>query len=140
MTIEEWSERGYSRMHERIDKYCIHRHHRRIDEDVWQHTLLRVLEKERATGLADNSAEGIDNYVFMAYKINAMRETQYPRVSRTTLTDDIGQYDREDESADDLYLECAEVFGTDLVDKVIDGAEVDPALLADLTEYVYNIL
>lgn len=135
MTIEEWSVSGYARMRKRLERYCRFRG-RALDEDVFHLTLLRMIEREREAGLRDNSRQGIDNYLFVAYKVNEIRERQYPRNSRTELSADLTEYDRAEEEDDGIYLAACERFGNVLVDKVLDGAEVDDGELEQLTAFI----
>lgn len=136
MTIEEWSVEGYGRMRRRLERYCRFRG-RQLDEDVFHLTLLRMIEREREAGLRDNSRQGIDNYLFVAYRVNEIRERQYPRNSRTELSGDLAaKYDRAEEEDDGIYLAACERFGNVLVDKVLDGAEVDDGELEELTAFI----
>ena len=136
MTIEEWSVEGYGRMRRRLERYCRFRG-RALDEDVFHLTLLRMIEREREVGLRDNSRQGIDNYLFIAYKINEIRERQYPRNSRTELSADLAaKYDRADDDDEDIYAAACERFGNSLVDKVLDGVEVSEDELRELTAFI----
>ena len=66
-------------------------------EDVFHSTLLKVLEKKT---LSDMTPEGILNYLFMAFKINTLREQQYPYVARRIPME--APPDRADTDRDDL--------------------------------------
>lgn len=65
--------------------------------DVFHSTLLKVLEKKT---LSDMTDDGIINYIFMAFKINTLREQQYPYVARRIPMD--CPPDRADTDRDDL--------------------------------------
>ena len=65
--------------------------------DVFHSTLLKVLEKRN---LSDMTDDGIINYIFMAFKINTLREQQYPYVARRIQMD--SPPDRADSDRDDL--------------------------------------
>ena len=136
MTIEEWSVSGYARMRKRLERYCRFRG-MSLDEDVFHLTLLRMIEREREVGLKDSTRQGIDNYLFVAYRINEIRERQYPRNSRTELSADLAaKYDRAEDEDEGIYLAACERFGNVLVDKVLDGAEVDDGELEQLTAFI----
>lgn len=66
-------------------------------EDVFHSTLLKVLEKRN---LSDMTDDGIINYIFMAFKINTLREQQYPYVARRIPME--APPDRADTDRDDL--------------------------------------
>ena len=135
MTIEQWSVTGYARMRDRLKAYCAYKSEP-FDEDVFHLTLLKTLEREREQGsMADDTAEGIDNYVFRAFTVNTLRERQYPRNSRTTLTDDMTKYDRPTEDGD-LYADACDEFGCDAVDGIIDGAPMDDGLRDSIIDYI----
>lgn len=139
MTVREWCAEGYGRMRLRIAKWCSHRG-KALDEDIWHYTILKMIEREDAQGgMRDPTAEGIDNYVFMAYRMNERRERLYPRVARTDYVGDDTKWESLPDKDGDLYLEACGLLGCDKVDALIDGVsegEERENIISYISEYV----
>jgi len=91
MRFDEYIEKSYDRMKQHIKRFA---EGRKLpwDEDVFHDTLLKIRNIEQRQGkMADDTEKGFDNYLFMAYRTNALRELQYPRVSRTIYTDNFSE-------------------------------------------------
>ena len=122
MTAREWIETGgYERMKVTLTKYERNRG-RDLDDDIYHDTLTKMLMKEK---YADPTPRGYDNYCFMAYRINVMREMQYPRRARTTYTDDMTPYQSVEEDGDAWWIFDAveREFGEEGVQRLFDCDE-----------------
>lgn len=91
--LEQYISANYNSIKDHLLKYCKHRG-LEWDDDVYHSTLLRVLERGK---LKDMTPEGILNYIFMSFKINSLRELQYPYVARRVYTDNPPDYSDEPE-------------------------------------------
>lgn len=120
MTVHEWLQLdGYERMKVTLTKYERNRG-RELDEDIYHDTLTKMLAKDT---YADPTPRGYDNYCFMAYRINVIREMQYPRRARTTYTDDMTPYQTHEEDGDIwwVYDAVKREFGEEGVLRLVEG-------------------
>ena len=100
MTVDDYIKVAYDRMKAHIQKFCDGRG-LIWSEDIYHDTILKMRDiEQRQGGMKDPTVKGMDNYLFMAYRTNALRELQYPRVSRTTYTDNLPESQEESEDAD----------------------------------------
>lgn len=108
MKVDEYIEIAYDRMKQHIKRFAEGRG-LIWSEDVFHDTLLkmRAIEDKKGGEMDDNTERGLDNYLFMAYRTNALRELQYPRVARTTYTDQLPEREEVeyDEDTPSLRLE-----------------------------------
>lgn len=120
MTVHEWIGGGaYERMKVTLTKYERNRG-RELDEDIYHDTLTKMLYKDE---YSDPTQRGYDNYCFMAYRINVIREMQYPRRARTTYTDDMTPYQTPEEDGGTwwIYDAVGREFGEEGVLRLVDG-------------------
>lgn len=120
MTVHEWIGDGaYERMKVTLTKYERNRG-RDLDEDIYHDTLTKMLAKDT---YSDPTPRGYDNYCFMAYRINVIREMQYPRRARTTYTDDMTPYQSVEEDGDAWWIFDAvgREFGEEGVLRLVEG-------------------
>ena len=89
--LNDYISANYESLKQHLIKYCKHRG-LEWNDDVYHSTLLRVLERGK---LKDMTPEGILNYIFMSFKINSLRELQYPYVARRVYTDNPPDYSDE---------------------------------------------
>lgn len=135
MTINEWSKHGYERMRRKLTCYANSRGEE-FDDDIYHLTLLKTLEIERNQGrLHDSSEQGIDNYIFIAYKLNSLRDKQYPRVARTTYCDDLSIFDKAIDDGDNIYIALCNEFGCGRIDAIVDG---NRPMDDEIKEYIYK--
>lgn len=120
MTVHEWINDGaYERMKVTLTKYERNRG-RDLDEDIFHDTLAKMLPKEN---YSDSTQRGYDNYCFMAYRINVIRDMQYPRRARTTYVDDMTPYQSPEEDGDAwwIYDAVRREFGAEGVKRLTEG-------------------
>lgn len=124
-------------MRKRLTAYCKFRG-LAFDEDVFQLSVLNMLERERQQGgMKDPTQSGIDNYLFRAFTTNMARERLYPRVARTTfIGDDLQRYDRPEVEESGLYAAVAGKFGVENTDRLADGAPMDDDIRAEMEDYI----
>ena len=72
----EWINRNYDRQKQKLKAFCNDKSYE-FDEDVFSDTYLKIYEKILKHGIADDSDRGFENYTFMAFKINTIRQKQY---------------------------------------------------------------
>lgn len=68
----------YDRLKDKFQRYCKNQRYQ-FDEDVFENTIVKTYDLIEKKGLNDLSPEGIDNYLFMAFKQNTKREKVYYR-------------------------------------------------------------
>ncbi len=120
MTVSEWINDGaYERMKVTLTKYERNRGSD-LDKDIYHDTLVKMLSKEE---YADPTQRGYDNYCFMAYRINVIRDMQYPRRARTTYVDDMTPYQSPEEDGDAWWIFDAvrREFGEEGVTRLVEG-------------------
>ena len=76
--IYEYIGSKYDELKERFAKFCNAKHYE-FDEDVYSETICRVLERLTEKRLEDETTQGIENFIFKAFKINTLREKLYAR-------------------------------------------------------------
>ena len=101
MKVDEYIEQAYDRMKAHIKRFAEGRG-LLWSEDIFHDTLLKMRQIEQRKGKMDDDTErGLDNYLFMAYRTNALRELQYPRIAKTTYTDQLPERHEVDEEMTD---------------------------------------
>ena len=83
----------YNELKERFAKFCNAKHYE-FDEDVFAETICRVLERLQEKRLNDETYQGIENFIFKAFKINTMREKLYARNLKRDLNFDADDEDK----------------------------------------------
>ena len=137
MTVDEYIEQAYDRMKAHLKRFADGRG-LLWSEDIFHDTLLKMRQIEQRKGKMDDDTEkGFDNYLFMAYRTNALRELQYPRVSRTIYTDNFSERpDIDDDMTDSPSTRLEEFLrsrhGDTLVDLYLRKANGE--LVRDLAE------
>lgn len=129
-----WAGENYEAQKRKFQSYCFNKHIL-FSEDILHHTIIKVHDKIEKTGMKDPTPKGFDDYLFLAFKNNIIREKQYARNTHrdhnvTNLTKAYEQYVNEFQmSANDkimqdlrkdftsLYLlrKVEEQFGNDLL-------------------------
>ena len=77
----KWINDNYDAQKRKLQAFC-HDKHYTFDEDIYCDTYLKIYYKIKRTGIADDSEKGFENYLFISFKINTLREAQYSRNSR----------------------------------------------------------
>lgn len=77
----KWINDNYDAQKRKLQAFC-HDKHYTFDEDIYCDTYLKIHDKIKRTGIADDSEKGFENYLFISFKINTLREAQYSRNSR----------------------------------------------------------
>lgn len=77
----KWINDNYDAQKRKLQAFC-HDKHYTFDEDIYCDTYLKIYDKIKRTGIADDSEKGFENYLFISFKINTLREAQYSRNSR----------------------------------------------------------
>lgn len=73
---------NYDRLKYKYVNFC-NEHNYQFDADIFQDTIVKCYDRiQKQKTLQDTTPQGIENYFFMAYKTNMMRERQYSRVAK----------------------------------------------------------
>ena len=103
-----------------------------FDEDVFSDTMLKMYEKILKSGLVDPITKGMENYFFISFKTNVLREKQYSRNIRKddNLNDELENlYEEwynatmrtpEEKVKKDLWTDYATIYLMDVVEKNFD--------------------
>ena len=73
-----WISKNYDTQKDKLKAFCNDKKYE-WDDDIFSDTYLKIYEKILKYGIIDDSDKGFDNYFFMSFKINTMREKQYSR-------------------------------------------------------------
>lgn len=130
MRVDDYIDKAYDRMKQHIRRFAEGRG-LIWSEDIYHDTLLKMrqIEEKKGGKMDDDTERGLDNYLFMAYRTNALRELQYPRIARTTYTDKLpereeAEYDEDSPSSRmEDYLRHA--YGDKLTDLYLRRAAGD---------------
>lgn len=79
-----WISKNYDIQKNKLTAFC-HDKNYKFDEDIFSNTYLKIYEKIIRHGIKDDSDNGFDNYLFMSFKINLLREEQYARNQKRDL-------------------------------------------------------
>lgn len=74
----KWINDNYKFQKDKLLAFCNDKKYE-FDEDIFSETYLKIYEKILKYGIKDDSEKGFDNYFFMSFKINTLRESQYSR-------------------------------------------------------------
>lgn len=77
----QWIGDNLEEQREKLKRYCSSKR-LEWDSDIFSETILKTAEKILKHGLVDCSEKGMEAYLFMAFKINTKRESQYSRNAR----------------------------------------------------------
>lgn len=73
-----WINKNYEEQKSKLKAFCNDKNYN-WDEDIFADTYLKIYEKIIKYGIKDDSDKGFDNYLFISYKINTIRDKQYAR-------------------------------------------------------------
>lgn len=76
-----WINKHYQEQKNKLIAFCNDKHYT-FNEDIFCDTYLKVYEKIYKYGIKDDTDKGFENYMFIAFKINTLREGQYSRNAR----------------------------------------------------------
>ena len=74
----KWINDNYNPQKDKLIAFCNDKKYE-FDEDIFADTYLKIYDKILKYGIKDESDKGFDNYMFISFKINTLRETQYAR-------------------------------------------------------------
>ena len=74
----KWINQNYDKQKSKLKAFCADKNYD-WDEDIFCDTYLKIFEKILKNGIKDDSDSGFDNYTFMSFKINMLRDKQYAR-------------------------------------------------------------
>ena len=74
----KWLNKNYKFQKDKLIAFC---NDKKYDwnEDIFADTYLKIYEKIMKYGIKDDSDKGFDNYLFISFKTNTVREKQYAR-------------------------------------------------------------
>lgn len=73
-----WISQHYQAQKNKLMAFCKDKQYK-FDEDIFCDTYLKIYDKIMKHGIKDDSDKGFDNYTFISFKVNTMRESQYSR-------------------------------------------------------------
>ena len=73
-----WISQHYQEQKTKLSAFCRDKQYK-FDEDIFSDTYIKVYDKILKHGIKDDSEKGFDNYTFISFKVNTMREGQYSR-------------------------------------------------------------
>ncbi len=74
----KWINDNYQIQKDKLIAFCNDKKYE-FDDDIFSDTYLKIYEKILKYGAKDDSDKGFDNYMFMSFKVNTLREKQYAR-------------------------------------------------------------
>lgn len=77
----KWINDNYQFQKDKLTAFCNDKSYE-FDEDIFCMTYLKVYEKILKYGIKDDTEKGYDNYMFISFKINTMRDKQYAAVAK----------------------------------------------------------
>lgn len=121
---------NYQTLKDRFRRFCFDKSYK-WDEDIFSNTILSCYETITKKGLQDTSPLGIENYFFMSFKFNVMRDKLYSRnkARDRNVTDINGAYENycnnnlktaEEKIANDLFNDFAITYILKEVEKNFD--------------------
>lgn len=69
---------NYDRLRDKMQRYCKSKN-MAYDEDIFGDTVLKIYDKISRDGIEDSTDAGFENYFFMSFKTNLLRERGYSR-------------------------------------------------------------
>lgn len=82
---------NYESLKNRFKSFCQSKHYK-WDDDIFGDTILKCADLIEKKGLNDATPQGVENYLFKAFKTNTMRETQYSRnAKRDSNVENVGE-------------------------------------------------
>lgn len=77
----KWINDNYQIQKDKLQAFCNDKKYE-FDEDIFSDTYLKIYDKIMKYGIKDDSDKGFDNYMFISFKINTIRATQYAAVAK----------------------------------------------------------
>ena len=77
----KWINDNYQFQKDKLQAFCNDKKYE-FDEDIFSDTYLKIYDKILKYGIKDDSDKGFDNYMFISFKINTIRNKQYARVAK----------------------------------------------------------
>ena len=74
----KWINDNYQIQKDKLLAFCNDKKYE-FDEDIFSDTYLKIYDKILKYGIKDDSDKGFDNYMFISFKINTIRDRQYAR-------------------------------------------------------------
>lgn len=74
----QWVNDNYDNLKQHHQAYCLNTK-QKWNEDIFSDTYIKIYEKILKDGIKDDSPRGMECYMFMAFKTNTKRESQYAR-------------------------------------------------------------
>lgn len=122
---------NYQALKDRFIRFCYDKSYE-WDEDIFCNTILSCYETISKKGLQDSSPLGIENYFFMSFKFNVMRDKLYSRnkARDRNVTDINGAYESycnnnlktaEEKIANDLFCDFATTYILNKVEENFDS-------------------
>lgn len=74
----KWINDNYQIQKDKLLAFCNDKKYE-FDEDIFSDTYLKIYDKILKYGIKDDSDKGFDNYMFISFKVNTLREKQYAR-------------------------------------------------------------
>ena len=74
----KWINDNYQIQKDKLLAFCNDKKYD-FDEDIFSDTYLKIYDKILKYGIKDDSDKGFDNYMFISFKINTLRDKQYAR-------------------------------------------------------------
>lgn len=74
----KWLNKNYKFQKDKLLAFCNDKKYE-FDEDIFSDTYLKIYDKILKYGIKDDSDKGFDNYMFISFKINTIRDRQYAR-------------------------------------------------------------
>lgn len=125
---------NYDLLKNKYKKFCIEKN-LQWDDDIYADTILKCAETIDKRGkLIDNTPQGIENYLFMSFRINLRREKLYARVAArdcNLTTEEVNMLyedyfnDHNDSPTiklkNDLYIDFATLYICHVVDENFDA-------------------
>jgi hypothetical protein len=126
----KWINQNYDKQKSKLQSFCADKKYD-WDEDIFCDTYLKIYEKILKNGIKDDSDSGFDNYTFMSFKINMLRDKQYARNQKrdnniVNLTGAYSEYldsllTQEEKLKSDLYKDFACLYLMNKVEENFDN-------------------
>ena len=122
---------NYNTLKDRFRRFCFDKSYE-WDEDIFCNTILSCYETISKKGLQDSSPLGIENYFFMSFKFNVMRDKLYSRnkARDRNISDINGAYENycnnnlktaDEKIANDLFCDFATTYILNKVEQNFDS-------------------
>ena len=122
---------NYNTLKDRFRRFCFDKSYE-WDEDIFCNTILSCYETINKKGLQDSSPLGIENYFFMSFKFNVMRDKLYSRnkARDRNISDINGAYENycnnnlktaDEKIANDLFCDFATTYILNKVEQNFDS-------------------